>query len=98
VTPRARPTISDRITRSKVPLNGTLNPAMNAPAWLGTVITALAVLPTDWPVWAKVVVVVAGLAAGVTVQVFTVPAADVVDSSGPAVRRPGGELGHRDQR
>lgn len=92
----ARPTFGDRVTRSKIPLNGTLNPAMNAPAWLGTVMSALAVLPTDWPVWAKVAVIVAGLAAGVTVQVFTVPAADVHDSSGPAARQPGGELGHRD--
>lgn len=94
---RARPTVGDRITRSRLPVNGTLNPAMNAPAWLGAVVTALTVLPTDWPAWAKVAVIVAGLAAGVATQWLTVPAADLAESTGPVRRRPGGELGHRDQ-
>lgn len=93
----ARPTIRDRVTRSRVPVNGTLNPTMNAPAWLGTVTAALAVLPTGWPVWAKVIVIVAGLAAGIAAQWFTVPGADLLESNGPVTRRPGGELGHRDQ-
>lgn len=95
---RARPTIADRITRSKLPVNGTLNPTMNAPAWVTTIGAALAVLPTGWPVWAKVVVIVAGLAAGIATQYLTVPGADLLESSGPVRRQPGGELGHRDQR
>lgn len=74
-----KPRLSTRIARSKVPVNPTLNPAMNAPAWLATVMTALAVLPTDWPVWAKVVVIVVGLAVGVATQFLTTPARDAAD-------------------
>lgn len=95
---KAHPTVGDRVTRSRVPVNGTLNPTMNAPAWLSTIGAALAVLPTDWPIWAKVVVIVAGLAAGIATQYFTVPGADLLESNGPVRRQPGGELGHRDQR
>lgn len=75
----AHPTLGDRVTRSRVPVNGTLNPAMNAPAWVTTIGAALAVIPTAWPVWAKVAVIVAGLAVGVATQWFTVPTDDLLD-------------------
>lgn len=74
-----KPRLSTRIARSKVPVNPTLNPVMNAPAWLATVMTALAVLPTDWPWYGKVIVIVVGLAVGVATQFLTSPARDLRD-------------------
>lgn len=98
---RARPTIGDRLTRSKLPVNGTINPTGNAPAWVTTLTAAVVAWATArWGLdetTAALVAAVVGLVLGVAAQRFTVPASDLADSSGPAARRPGGELGQRDQ-
>lgn len=96
---RARPTVGDRITRSRIPVNGTLNPRDNAPLSAGVLLGVLAAVLTntqDMPLWASLVVFVVIVVVMVIVQLFTVPANDVLDSSGPPARQPGGELGHLD--
>lgn len=101
MTRHARPTIGDRITRSKLPVNGTLAPTGNAPAWVTTLTAAVVAWATArWGLDETTAALVAagvGLVLGVAAQYLTVPANDVLDSSGPAGRQPGGELGHRDQ-
>jgi len=75
-----RPTT--RIARSRVPVNPTLNPVMNAPAWaagLLGLLTAVKALTEGWPEWAVVVIVVAFLAFGITSQMFTTPARESAD-------------------
>lgn len=98
---RARPTIGDRITRSKLPINGSLKPADNAPAWVATLTSAVVAFATArWNLDAPTAALVAagvGLVLGAAAQYLTVPASDLLESNGPAARRPGGELGHRDQ-
>lgn len=79
MAPTRRTRIANRIARSRVPVNPTFRPSMNVPAWLGTVMAALAALPTDWPWYGKVIVIVAGLAVGVTSQFFTRPAREALD-------------------
>lgn len=100
--PAARPTIGDRITRSKVPVNGTLNPTGNAPAWITTLTAAVVAWATArWGLDETTAALLAagvGLALGVAAQRFTVPASDLLESRGPVVRRPDGRLGHRDDR
>ena len=99
--PAARPTIGDRITRSRVPLNGTLNPTGNAPAWVTTLTAAVVAWATArWgldEITAALVAAGVGLVLGVAAQWFTVPASDLLESSGPVVRRADGQLGHRDR-
>lgn len=97
---RARLTIGDRITRSRLPVNGSLHPRDNAPAWVTTLTAAIVGFATarwnlDAPTAALVAAAV-GLVLGVAAQHLTVPASDLLESSGPVTRRPGGELGHRD--
>ncbi len=98
---RARPTIGDRVTRSKLPVNGSLHPRDNAPAWVATLTSAVVAFATArWNLDAPTAALVAagvGLVLGVAAQYLTVPASDLLESNGPAARRPGGELGHRDQ-
>ena len=43
---RARPTIGDRVTRSKLPVNGSLHPRDNAPAWVVTLTSAIVAFAT----------------------------------------------------
>lgn len=77
-----KPRLSTRIARSKVPVNPTLNPVMNAPAWASGLIGLLAAvkaLTDGWPIWAVVVIVVTFVAFGVVTQFFTTPARDVAD-------------------
>lgn len=97
---RARPTIGDRITRSRLPVNGTLNPTGNAPAWVTTLTAAIVAWATArWGLdetTAALVAAAVGLVLGVAAQYLTVPASDLLESSGPVTRRPDGELGHRD--
>lgn len=97
---RARPTIGDRVTRSKLPVNGSLHPRDNAPAWVVTLTSAIVAFATArWnldPASATLVAAVVGLVLGVAAQYLTVPASDLLESNGPARRQPGGELGHRD--
>lgn len=98
---RARPTIGDRITRSRLPVNGSLRPSDNAPLSAGVLLGVLASVLTatqGLPLWFAAVVFVAICTVMVAVQYFTVPASDLLESAGPVTRRPGGELGHRDQR
>jgi len=98
---RARPTIADRITRSKIPVNGTPNPAMNAPATITTLTAAAVAWATARygldETTAALLAAAVGLALGIITQRFTVPAGDLLESSGPVRRRPDGQLGHRDQ-
>lgn len=98
----ARPTIGDRITRSRLPVNGTLNPAGNAPAWVTTLTAAVVAWATArWGLdetTAALLAAVVGLALGVAAQRFTVPESDLLESRGPVVRRADGQLGHLDQR
>ena len=97
---RARPTIGDRITRSRLPVNGTLNPTGNAPAWVTTLTAAIVAWATArWGLDETTAALVAagvGLVLGFPPQYHTVPASDLLESSGPVTRRPGGDLGHRD--
>lgn len=97
----ARPTIRDRITRSSVPVNGTLNPTGNAPAWTVTLTAAVVAWVTArWGLdetTAAMLAAVVGLVLGVAAQWFTVPASDLLESRGPVVRRRDGQLGHRDE-
>jgi hypothetical protein len=100
--PAARPTIGDRVTRSKVPVNGTLAPTGNAPAWVTTLTAAVvAWAAARWGLDETTAALLAagvGLALGVASQWFTVPASDILESRGPVVRHPDGRLGHRDDR
>lgn len=82
MTPVRQPRVSTRIARSRVPVNPTFSPAMNAPAWaLGLLGLFGAVLAaTDgWPVWAVVVIFVVMVAFGVVTQFFTTPARELRD-------------------
>ena len=96
----ARPTLGDRITRSKIPVNGSLHPRDNAPLSAGVLLGILAAVLTatqDLPLWFSAVVFVVIAAVLVAVQYFTVPASDLLDTDGPVKRHAGGELGHRDR-
>lgn len=78
----SKPRLSTRIARSKVPVNPTANPVMNAPAWATGLIglfAAVKALTEGWPIWAVVVVFVAFVAFGVVTQFFTSPARDLRD-------------------
>ena len=77
-----KPRLSTRIARSKVPVNPTANPVMNAPAWATGLIglfAAVKALTDGWPIWAVVVVFVAFVAFGVVTQFFTSSARDLRD-------------------
>ena len=97
---RARPTIGDRITRSRLPVNGTLNPTGNAPAWVTTLTAAIVAWVTArWGLdetTAALVAAAVGLVLGVAPHHLPVPASDPPEPSGPVTPGPGGELGHRD--
>lgn len=98
--PTAKPTIGDRITRSKLPVNGSLDPRDNAPAWVVTLTGAIVAFATArWNLDAPTAALLAagvGLVLGIAAQYLTVPASDLLESNGPVTRQPDGELGHRD--
>jgi len=89
-------TLGDKLTVSKIPVTASLSPKENAPLWLSTVGSLLLTLPAEMPWWAKVIVIVVGMACGVATQYFTVAASNLLERRGSSVFVPGGAVLHHD--
>lgn len=95
---RRRVTLGDRITRSRLPVTGSLDPRENPPLAIASTVGVLLALTVDLPPAGRVAVVVVALVVGAATQYFTVAAANVREGAGPVVRDPdGGQLRHRDE-
>jgi len=86
-----RPSVGDRITRSRLPVNGSLQQRDNAPLSAGFLLGGLASVMAATqgsPLWFVLAVFVVIVAVMVIVQIFVVPAADLLESSGPVRQHP----------
>ena len=79
-----------RVKQSKIPVNPTLRPSQNAPAWVGTIAGFAAGLVAQWagvendPVLVQALGTVIGLVLGVVAQRFTTPVTEIPDHDAAA--------------